>query len=398
MMEFRRYLLLILLNIVSSFFCSSQNEMGVQNDKYVKLFLCGDVMLGRGIDQALKHQVDPVLYESYVKDARAYIQLAENENGEFALPLSYKYIWGDALKVWKEFDPDLKFINLETSITNNKEPWPGKGIHYRMHPKNVKALTVAGIDHCSLANNHVMDWGRVGLEETTKTLNTVNIKFSGVGENKQAAKKPSIFQTEKGRVLVFSYGVRSSGIPSSWAAEIKRAGVNFLPKVGEEELKKIKKNIKSYEKSGDIVIFSIHWGGNWGYTVNQRQKEFAHDLIDQAGVDLIYGHSSHHPMGIEVYKDKLIIYGAGDFINDYEGISGQEEYRGELSLMYFPEVNFSTGKLRSLKLVPMKIKKFQLHRANERDALWMERVLEHEGSKLGTHVRREKDKSLTLEW
>lgn len=398
MMEFRRYLLLFILNIMPCFFCSSQNEMGVQKNKYVKLFLCGDVMLGRGIDQALKHPVDPVLYESYVKDARAYIQLAERENGEIPLPLSYKYIWGDALKVWKEFDPDLKLINLETSITSSEEPWPGKGIHYRMHPENVKALTVAGIDHCSLANNHVMDWGRAGLEETMKTLSAVNIRFSGVGENEQAAKKPSIFQTEKGRILVFSYGVRSSGIPSSWAAEGKGSGVNFLPNVGEEQLKDIKQNIRSFKKPGDIVVFSIHWGGNWGYTIDHRQKEFAHDLMDEAGVDLIYGHSSHHPMGMEVYKDKLIIYGAGDFINDYEGISGQEEYRGELSLMYFPEVEFSTGKLRSLKLVPMRIKKFQLHRANERDALWMERVLEREGSKLGTHVRRGSDKSLVLEW
>lgn len=372
--------------------------MGVQNDKYVKLFLCGDVMLGRGIDQAFKHSVDPVLYESYVKDARAYIQLAESENGEIDLPLSYRYIWGDALKVWKAFDPDLKLINLETSITSNDEPWKGKGIHYRMHPKNVKALEFAGIDHCSLANNHVMDWGRAGLEETMKTLREVNIKFSGVGENEQAAKKPSVFQTEKGRVLVFSYGARSSGIPSSWAAEQNKSGVNFLQGLGKDEVREIKKNINSFKEPGDIVVFSIHWGGNWGYTIGPGQREFAHDLINDAGVDIIYGHSSHHPMGIEVYKEKLIIYGAGDFFNDYEGISGQEEYRGELSLMYFPEVDFSTGKLRSLKLVPMKTKKFQLHRANERDSLWMERVLEREGAKLGTHVRREKDKSLILEW
>ena len=369
-----------------------------QEEKYVRLFLCGDVMLGRGVDQVFPHSVKPVLYESYVKDARAYVQLAEKENGEIDLPVSYKYIWGDALKVWKAYKPDLKLINLETSITTSDVPWSGKGIHYRMHPKNIKALTVAGIDHCSLANNHVMDWGRPGLEETLETLRDVNIQFSGAGENKQMAGRPAIFKTDKGRVLIFSYGTRSSGIPASWQAEKDRSGVNFLTGIDKSAVSAVKRQVRSFKKPGDIVVFSIHWGGNWGYEIGSQQKEFAHRLIEEAGVDLFFGHSSHHPKGIEVYKGKLIVYGAGDFFNDYEGISGQKEYRGELSLMYFPEIETTTGKLRSLRLVPMEIKKFQLHRAKEQDALWMERVLDREGAKLGTQVDRENDKSLILQW
>lgn len=66
-------------------------------------------------------------------------------------------------------------------------------------------------------------------------------------------------------------------------------------------------------------IPALGWG-NWGYGVTRRTREFAHELLDHAGVDLIHGHSSHHPLGIEVYRDKLILYGCGDFINDYEGI------------------------------------------------------------------------------
>jgi poly-gamma-glutamate capsule biosynthesis protein CapA/YwtB (metallophosphatase superfamily) len=73
---------------------------------------------------------------------------------------------------------------------------------------------------------------------------------------------------------------------------------------------------------GDIVVASIHWGGNWGYRIPSAHIAFAHALIDKSQVDVIHGHSSHHPIGLEVYKGKLVIYGCGDFINDYEGISG----------------------------------------------------------------------------
>ncbi len=82
------------------------------------------------------------------------------------------------MEVWNQVDPMFKIINLETSITTNDDPWPGKGIHYRMHPGNTKLLTTAGIDFCSLANNHVLDWGREGLVETLHSLEDAGIVTS----------------------------------------------------------------------------------------------------------------------------------------------------------------------------------------------------------------------------
>ena len=386
-----------ILIMTISFMGRSQELEERKKASAVKIFLGGDVMLGRGIDQAFPKSVEPVLYESYVKDARGYIQLAERENGELDLPLSYKYIWGDAWKMWKEWKPDLKLINLETSVTTSDIPWKGKGIHYRMHPENIKALQVAGIDHVSLANNHVMDWGRPGLKETLQTLKQSEIKYSGAGRNRMEAEAPSIFKTETGRVLVFSYGSPGSGIPYGWAAEKDVSGVNFLAALNEENLERVKQNILSKKKTGDVVVFSVHWGGNWGYDIPSRQQNFAHKVIDEAGADVVFGHSSHHPLGIEVYKNKLIIYGAGDFINDYEGISGHEEYRNELSLMYFAELN-ENGNLLSLEMIPMRIKKFKLHRAKEREAVWLRNLLKREGSKFGTSVKMDSDRSLWLEW
>ncbi len=369
--------------ILAGIFCTAQTSMEKET---LKLFLAGDVMTGRGIDQALPFSVGPILYEPYVKDARDYLLFAEQESGELDLPLSYRYIWGDALKVWDQYNPDLKLINLETSITTNDEPWPGKGIHYRMHPKNVKLFTVAGIDHASLSNNHVLDWGREGMAETMRSLHDAKVAFSGVGKSEEEAAESSIFEVEKGRVLVYSYGSPGSGIPETWAAKNDRSGVNFLPAFTEQQVEEIQQNISATKKEGDIVVLSMHWGPNWGYDVPEAHRQFAHSLIDKAGVDLIFGHSSHHPMGIEVYNDKLILYGAGDFINDYEGIGGHEKYRGELSLMYFPELDPNSGDLVNLEMVPMEIKKLSLNKPSNKDAAWLREVLNRESKKFGVGI------------
>ena len=391
--------IILVVAIISGFSCTSQEKKEVNQGKKgnIKLFLAGDVMTGRGVDQALPHSVDPVIYEPYVKDARDYLLLAERASGDIKTPLPFEYIWGDALEVWKQEEPNLKLVNLETSITTHDEPWPGKGINYRMHPENIEVLTVAGIDHVSLANNHTLDWQRPGLLETMQTLQEGGIEFSGAGENEEEAADPSILETGKGRVLVYSYGSPSSGVPLAWAAENDLPGVNLLTSLSSEMVQKIKQKIQQENKAGDLVVFSVHWGANWGYDIAGEQRVFAHQLIDEAGVDVVFGHSSHHPLGIEVYKDKLIIYGAGDFFNDYEGISGHEEYRGELTLMYFPEFDLASGKLVEMKMIPMEIEKLRLNRASTKDIEWLQKVLSREGQKFATDVKRDEE-SICLEW
>jgi poly-gamma-glutamate capsule biosynthesis protein CapA/YwtB (metallophosphatase superfamily) len=134
------------------------------------LFLCGDVMTGRGIDQILPHPGKPRLFEACVHSALGYVQLAEEKNGPIARPVDFAYPWGDALDAWRRAAPDLRIVNLETAVTTSDDAWPGKGIHYRMHPANLPCLAAARIDCCVLANNHVMDWGGQGLKETLCSL------------------------------------------------------------------------------------------------------------------------------------------------------------------------------------------------------------------------------------
>jgi len=356
-------------------------------------------MSGRGIDQVLPHPSDPVIYEPYMKSAKGYVEIAEQVNGPIPYPVSFSYIWGNALEELERVSPDLRIINLETSVTKSDDYWKNKGINYRMNPENITYLTAAKIDYCSLANNHVLDWGYSGLIETLETLKKVNVKSSGAGSTLQEAEIPAVMEIKgKGRVLVFSYGITTSGIPLIWAASDKKPGVNLLQDLSDKTMNSIKEKVEKIKQQGDIIIVSIHWGGNWGYEIAPAQVKFAHKLIDEAGVDVIHGHSSHHVKGIEVYKDKLIIYGSGDFLNDYEGISGHEYFRSDLALMYFPSIEPSTGKLIRLQMIPTQIKYFKVNKAAKADALWLKEILNREGKKFGTQVKRNKDNILTLQW
>jgi poly-gamma-glutamate synthesis protein (capsule biosynthesis protein) len=365
----------------------------------ITIFLCGDVMTGRGIDQVLPHPSDPTIFESYMKNARGYVKIAEEVNGPIDYPVNFSYVWGDALKELERVAPDVRIINLETSVTKSNDYWKGKGINYRMHPENISILTAAKIDVCSLANNHILDWGYSGLHETLESLNRANIKIVGAGRNLFEAQIPAVKKVpSKGRVIVFAFGLGTSGVPSSWGALDKRPGVNLLRDLSDKSLFDIQEKVRQVKRKGDIVVASIHWGSNWGYSIPRGQTVFAHRLIDEAGVDIIHGHSSHHVRAIEVYKDKLILYGCGDFLNDYEGIRGYEEFRADLSLMYFATVEPSTGKLLGLQMTPTQIRRFKIIRASNVDTLWLKDTINREGTTFGTKAKVTEENRLTLRW
>ena len=130
----------------------------------------------------------------------------------------------------------------------------------------------------------------------------------------------------------------SSGTPRGWAATNESAGVNLLTELSEAGAIRVADEIARVARPHDLIIVSVHWGPNWGYEIPHEHRSFAHALIDRADVSIIHGHSSHHPKAVEVYRNRLILYGCGDFINDYEGIRGYEEFRDDLVLMYFAEV------------------------------------------------------------
>ena len=367
-------------------------------DRSIRIFLCGDVMTGRGIDQVLPHPCDPVLYEPYVRDAREYVRLAEDAHGPIDRPVDFAYIWGDALEELKRFRTELRIINLETSVTRSADRWRGKEVLYRMHPENIGCLTAAGVDCCMLANNHVLDWDHAGLLETLGTLDGAGIRHAGAGRNAEEAAAPATLAVPgKGRVLVYSFGSVTSGVLPEWGATDERAGVNLLPDLWQETAESIAGEIQGRKHEGDFAIASIHWGSNWGYAISREQVRFAHLLIE-GGVDLVHGHSSHHVKGFEVYRDHLILYGCGDFLNDYEGIAGNESYRDDLTLMYLVTVDPGSGGLVEARLVPMRIQRFTLNRVRLDDAKWLAGVLNREGKRFGAGVELREDRTMTVRW
>jgi poly-gamma-glutamate synthesis protein (capsule biosynthesis protein) len=371
----------------------------IMNAIAITLFLGGDVMTGRGIDQTLPHPSSPFIHEAYVTDARTYLHLAEEAHGPIPKAVDFAYVWGDALREWERTAPDVRLVNLETAVARSSDYWRGKGINYRMSPENIPVLAAAKIDAVALANNHVLDWGYEGLSETIRTLEKAGIGHAGAGKNAADAESPAVLDLgPKGRVLVFSLAHGSSGVTPDWAAESGRAGVNLIPDLSEAAVSRIAGQVRKMKKPGDVVVLSIHWGANWGYDVPEEQIRFSRRVIDAAAVDVVYGHSSHHAKPVEVYRNKLILYGCGDLINDYEGIEGYEAFRPDLALMYVAKIDPASGNLLGLEMTPLQVRKFRLNRASPSDARWLAGVLNREGKVFGTGVVVTPENRLQLRW
>jgi poly-gamma-glutamate synthesis protein (capsule biosynthesis protein) len=356
------------------------------------VLLAGDVMTGRGIDQAFAQPSSPELYEPYVRDAREYLRLAEHSNGAVPAPVSAAYVWGDALAVLDQVAPALRIVNLETAITTHDRPYPGKGIHYRMHPNNVGCLTAARIDCCVLANNHVIDWGHDGLAQTLATLRQVGIRTAGAGVRLDEALAPAVLPLPGGgRLLVFAIATESSGVPAAWAATARRAGVALLPEPGEEAAAEVAARVDAHRRAGDRVIVSIHWGGNWGTDIPHGHRTFAHRLIELGAADVVHGHSSHHPLPVEVHRGRLVLYGCGDLINDYEGIGEHGGLRSDLGCLYFATLSRSDGELRGLRIVPLQMRRLRLGPPDPRARDWLRDLLALGERAYGTRLQPHPD-------
>jgi len=354
-------------------------------------------MTGRGIDQILPHPGDPVLHESYATSALDYVRLAEAANGPIPRPVSPAYIWGEALHEFNRMRPVARIINLETSITHSEDYVP-KGINYRMSPENADCLKAAAIDCCVLGNNHILDWNRRGLLDTLATLQRLRIKTAGAGRNLGEARAPAILDTGgAGRLLLFSFACVTSGTPHDWAATSEAAGVNLLTGLSADAAARVAAEIAASVTPGDLIVVSIHWGSNWGYDIPRAQRRFAHSLIEKANVSIVHGHSSHHPRGIEIYRDRLILYGCGDFLDDYEGIKGYEEFRDDLVLMYFVDI-VPAGSLAAVELVPLQIRQCRLVHPSQQDVAWMQQTLDRESRQFGVRVVSGPEGRLMLSW
>lgn len=348
----------------------------------MRLFVGGDAMLGRGVDQLLPHPGCPELREDFVPGAQHYARSAGVEPAE--APADFARPWGEALPLLAE--ADLRLVNLETSATTRGEFASGKVVHYRMNPANLPALTAGGIDACSLANNHVLDFGTDGLLDTLDGLDRVGVRRAGAGRAAPEAAEPVLLPLPSGgRLVVVAVGMVSSGVPPAWAAGEASPGVALFAEPSASAADEVLERVAAVRRAGDLAVVSVHWGENWAYELREDEVAFAHRLVD-GGVDLVHGHSSHHPRAVEVHRGRLVLYGCGDLVTDYEGIPSPAGFRDDVRVLYFADFREDTGELQQLRMVPMRTERLQLRHALPEDAEWLRSTLVRTSRTFGTRV------------
>jgi len=221
----------------------------------------------------------------------------------------YQYPWGNMLPYLHK--TDLNIINLETTLTHSTKKVP-KVFNFKASPDRVQILKEANIDIVDLANNHSLDFEVEGLHETIAVLDAAGITHVGAGATIAAAKKPVIIEKKGIRIGI----IGCTDNEPEWKATENKPGTNYVNINDAQSVDELCKNIKELRPQVDIVVLTIHWGPNMRKHPSAEFVAAAHKLIE-CGVDIFHGHSAHILQGIELYKNALIMYDTGDFVDDY---------------------------------------------------------------------------------
>jgi poly-gamma-glutamate synthesis protein (capsule biosynthesis protein) len=286
---------------------------------------------------------------------------------------SYEYPWGNVLEDLNA--KDLVIANLETTLTNASEPVP-KVFNFKANPDIVETLKRGNINVVNLANNHSLDFGIEGPRETIITLDKAHIQHVGAGMNRHEAQKPVIL--EKNGIRIGIIGLTDN--EPDWLAQDNKPGTNYID-ISNSNIP-LFESISQLKKEVDIVIVTIHWGPNMREYPSASFIEFAHKLID-AGVDIFHGHSAHVIQGIEIYKNKIIMYDTGDFVDDY---AVDPVLRNDLSFLFSVEIE--NRQVKQLILTPTKIAHMQVNHAVDEDAQAAIELIKKRSEPFGTVFNR----------
>ena len=202
---------------------------------------------------------------------------------------------------------DLTFANLECPISERGTA-AQKPYTFRAHPFTVEALTDSGINLVSLANNHILDYGVDALEDTLELLEEQGIAYTGAGRNEAEARKGVTLELGGVKTTVLAYsGVFRHGYPE-WRAGPENPGTLYYC-----EREQFITDIEKARCRADVVIVSLHFGEEYSHQVTDEQRETSRLAVD-SGADLVLGHHSHTPQGIELYRGRPIVYSLGNFL------------------------------------------------------------------------------------
>jgi len=320
------------------------------------LALIGDVMLGRGVDAALRH-------------------------------MRPQDMWGNVLP--HLLQADLRIANLECALTRHAQLWTHswKMFHFRADPGAVRFLQAAHIDACSLANNHTLDFEARGLMDTLHTLDTAGIRHAGAGINAGEAAAPALLEVHGAspcRVALIAF----TDNQPDFAATDQNPGTNFLEiSLQPDTLARVADAISRARSQGaDWVVFSNHWGANLVERPGADFRRFAQRVIE-LGADVYYGHSAHLCQGIEIHLGRPILYDTGDFIDDY---AVDPLLRNDRSCLF--KLMFEQGRLRRIELIPVTLDVAQVALARGEDFEAIADRMERLCAELGTGLERQADR------
>lgn len=210
---------------------------------------------------------------------------------------------------------DVRFGNLELPLTERGAP-AKKDYVFRAPPSSVAALTGAGFNILSMANNHALDYGAEGLMDTLAALDRAGIAAVGAGRTAEQAHTPALLTVKGIRIAFLAYTNTPNDSISGWVAEADEAEPE-RPGVAWGRPDAIRRDVAAAKARADVVIVSLHSGFEYTATPNGRQRELAKAAVD-AGAALVLGGHPHVLQGVEFYKGAPIIYSLGNFVFDLD--------------------------------------------------------------------------------
>ncbi len=264
----------------------------------ISLALIGDVMLGRGVNETLGR-------------------------------LPPESPWGDTLSVLRS--ADFRICNLECAISDRGSPQEKK-FCFRSDARNIAVLEAGRINAVSMANNHALDFGCEALADTLALLDRAGIAHAGAGANLDQAFAPGIASMRGTKIGLLSF----TDNEPLWEAGRERPGIAYVPvDLTEDRAMRLLRAVESARREVDILVVAAHWGRNWGYRPPHPHFAFGRELIER-GADIVFGHSAHVFRGVEIYRGRPILYGTGNFIDDY---AVDSEERNDESFIFMVDID-----------------------------------------------------------
>jgi poly-gamma-glutamate synthesis protein (capsule biosynthesis protein) len=204
---------------------------------------------------------------------------------------------------------DIAMVNLESAVTERGEPVPGKAFHFRSPAESFLALRAAGVDLVTMANNHALDYGPVGMRDTFEAIAAYQFPVVGIGHNAAEAFRPYRRVINGQRIAIFgAVDWLEPALVSQWTATDNRAGLAFSIDPG-----RLLGAVSSVRADVDTLVVFLHWGTEYTHCASPLQHDLA-QLLVTAGADIVVGSHAHRVFGAGHIGTSFVAYGLGNFV------------------------------------------------------------------------------------